>query len=379
MSSLLDSSQQKQFLKFLLSWYQVHGRHDMPWRKTKDPYAIVVSEFMLQQTTVSAVRPYYERFLKKFPTLASLADGDLNDVLALWSGLGYYARARNLWAAMRGVQQTFHGKIPSDAEKLQKLPGIGSYTSGAIASFAFNKPAIVLDGNIIRVLMRVLALEEDPRLKAVQVLLRKTVFDLTVQSQRGTAAGKRRSGPRHAVLALMDLGATVCLPDTPLCGQCPISKICLARAYGKQAEIPAKQEKMERPTVRRLFAAIEHKGKWLFGQRPHDGSFGGLWEFVGVDMAAGLEPVPFLEENAEAELGFPIRVEEAIPGFEHQLTHRIFLVRPFVCHPHSPRVRLPAKGRHYEKFKWVDLNATHRLGISSITKRIINHLTLPQP
>src|SRR5881628_1996595 len=136
--SLLDPSEQKKFLKNLLVWYKKNGRHDMPCRKTKDPYAVFLSEFMLQQTTVTTVRPYYDRFLKRFPTLTSLANSDLNDVLALWSGLGYYARARNLWLAMKQVEADFAGVIPSDPFDLEKLPGVGPYTAGAVASFAYN-------------------------------------------------------------------------------------------------------------------------------------------------------------------------------------------------------------------------------------------------
>src|SRR5262249_688408 len=159
MTLLADLNDQRRLLNSLDAWYQHHGRHDMAWRKTKDPYAILVSEFMLQQTTVATVKPYYDRFLKKFPTVKPLAKPPLGNVLALWSGLGYYARARNLWAAAKMIVTKFGGRVPAEQAELQKLPGIGLYTSGAVSSLAFNRPAIVLDGNINRVLMRLLAIE----------------------------------------------------------------------------------------------------------------------------------------------------------------------------------------------------------------------------
>ncbi len=350
----------------------------MPWRKTKDSYAIVVSEYMLQQTTVATVRPYYDRFLKKFPTIASLAHGDLNDVLALWSGLGYYARARNLWAAMKTVHTTFKGKIPSDPDKLLKLPGVGSYTSGAIASLAFNKPAIVLDGNIIRVMMRLLALEEDPRLKAVQVVLRKLVFDLAqIVSKNKKLVSGPRNGPRHLVLALMDLGATVCLPQSPKCGQCPAAELCLAKQFSKQEEIPAKGDQIDRPAIRRLYAVLKHENKWLVAQRPKEGLFGGLWEFIGVDASPGIEPVSLLEEAVLRETGLYVRVQQAIPAFEHQLTHRVFTVRSFICEPLKGRsASVRKKGTFYERFKWIGPADLEKMGVSAITKRISTQIVV---
>lgn len=369
--TLLEPKAQAVFLRKLLAWYAKEGRHDMPWRKTRDPYAIVVSEFMLQQTTVGTVRPYYERFLKRFPTGASLAASDLNDVLALWSGLGYYARARNLWLALRAVQETHKGKVPSAPEDLMKLPGVGPYTAGAIAAFAFNKPAPVLDGNIYRVLMRLLAIEDDPKLKAVQVVLKKVSLDLAKLALKTGKA--ERGGPRDLNLALMDLGATVCVPQGPKCGDCPAATLCLARSYGRQEEIPIKTEKLERPTLRRVHAALAHQGKWLVGQRPRDGLFGGLWEFPGVDISGGTEPVLHLEETLGRELGLSFRVRQAVPAFEHQLTHRILLVRAYVCDL-SKGVRPPVKlnkTANYQRFKWVTGPQLDRMGISSITKKTL--------
>ncbi len=371
--SLLDASAQKKFLKKLLAWYKKHGRHDMPWRKTKDPYAVLLSEFMLQQTTVATVRPYYDRFLKKFPTLQSLADAELNSVLALWSGLGYYARARNLWAAARAIVTDHNGKIPSDVVALEKLPGIGAYTAGAISAFAFNRPAAVLDANVNRVLMRLLAIEDDPRLRAVQIVLQKMALELASMPRPVTTSipSRGQSCSRDTNLALMDIGSTVCLPAKPLCEQCPVSEFCLALQAGKQEAIPLKGETPERPKIRRLFAALQYKGAWLMGQRPKEGLFGGLWELIGVDVPTSVEPVEYLEEFVEQEIGFKIRVRQAIPMFEHQLSHRIFVVRAFLCDPMTTGPDLlPTKGKRYDRFKWVKPSKMNSLGISSITQRI---------
>jgi A/G-specific adenine glycosylase len=350
----------------------------MPWRKTTDPYAILVSEFMLQQTTVATVRPYYDRFLNKFPTLTDLAGAPLGDVLALWSGLGYYARARNLWSAMNAVQKDHAGKIPSELGSLMNLPGIGPYTAGAISTIAFNRPAPVLDGNIIRVMMRLLAIEDDPKMKVVQAVLKKAALDLSEG-----ALGKRKpsssmkNGPRDLSLALMDLGATICTPRAPACPECPLKAECLAFKHGKQEDIPPGEEKIERPTVRRLHAIITHAHRWLMGRRPEDGLFGGLWEFVGVDASPNTELVPYLEEAVKRETGLAIDVLEAMPAFEHQLSHRVFVVRAYLCQLRSNRpALLVKKGLKYEEFRWIHPTHVSRLGLSAITKRTINNLVL---
>ncbi len=378
--SLLDPSVQKKFLTKLLAWYKKNGRHDMAWRKTKDPYAVLLSEFMLQQTTVATVKPYYERFLKKFPTIKALAEADMNEVLALWSGLGYYARARNLWAAAKMVESDFKGKIPQDVEALQKLPGIGPYTAGAIAAFAFNRPAAVLDGNIIRVLMRLLAIEDDPRLNAVQVILKKLSFDLasTPRIVSTSIASRGQSCSKDINLALMDIGSTVCLPQNPHCNKCPAAEFCLARKAGRQNEIPLKGETPDRPKVRRLYAILRHGGEWLMGQRPHEGLFGGLWEFLGADAPSGVDPIQYLEEAVHSELGYKIQVRQALPMFEHQLSHRVFVVRSFLCEPQTTGPDLlPPKGTRYVKFKWVKPTRLGKIGLSSITQRIIGLLERP--
>lgn len=380
--SLLDHSSQKKFLTKLLAWYKKNGRHDMPWRKTKDPYPVLLSEFMLQQTTVATVLPYYQRFLKKFPTLKALAEAELNEVLVQWSGLGYYARARNLWSAAKAIQEEHQGKIPTDVEALEQLPGVGPYTAGAIAAFAFNKPAAVLDGNITRVLMRLMGIEDDPKLKVVQVVIKKLSFDLanTPRQVVTSYTSRGQSCSKDTNLALMDIGATLCLPQNPHCDRCPAADFCLAKQAGRQNDIPLKGTTPDRPRIRRLFAAVFYKGEWLMAQRPQEGLFGGLWEFIGVDAPSGVEPIQYLEEAVHDEIGFKIQVKQAIPMFEHQLTHRIFVVRTFLCDPLTTGPDLlPKKGHRYEKFQWVSPKKLGKLGMSSITQRILTLLSEAHP
>ena len=218
----------------LLPWWDNH-RVDLPWRKNRDPYAVWVSEIMLQQTQITTVIPYYERWLIRLPTVESLAQAPLAEVLKLWEGLGYYSRARNLHAAAQTVMQAYNGRIPSTVPELMKLKGIGRYTAGAIASIAYNQPAPVLDGNVIRVVSRLIDLPDDVTQTATKKLLWQLVADL-VPVER----------PGDFNQALMELGQQICLPARPRCLLCPLSKFCLARQRGTQLERPV------RPPRRRI-------------------------------------------------------------------------------------------------------------------------------
>jgi adenine-specific DNA glycosylase len=267
------------------------------------------------------------------------------------------------------IVKEFSGHVPEDQLNLQKLPGVGLYTSGAVSSLAYNRPAVVLDGNINRVLMRLLAIEEDPRLKAVQVILRKLILELT------QAAGAS-VGPRYTVLALMDLGADVCVPQKPICGTCPVAKFCLAFQYKKQDSIPAKGDEVERIRIRRLHALIPFKGKWLVGQRQTEGLFGGLWEFPGVDAKAGIEPAVLLEKRLRMEPGLRLQVMRALPPFEHILSHREFTVRGFIFEsPLKASLGAKKKAAFYRRYSWVTLKRLEKMGISVVTKKLLNYLT----
>ncbi len=259
------SKELAQIRKALLNWYNRH-RRDLPWRRTQDPYHILVSEVMLQQTQVERVRQYYERFIKEFPTLQKLAQAPLDDVLKAWEGLGYYARARNLHRAAQIIIQDYDGKIPQDREALLKLPGIGRYTAGAILSIAFGQDEPVVDANVRRVLSRLFALRRVRTPKKLEELART----LLPPGQAGLFNQ-----------ALMDLGATICVSRDPMCLICPLGKLCTARQRGIQNELPLRSQARAKPHYDVAVGIIWKDDKVLITKRPNDGLLGGLWEFPG--------------------------------------------------------------------------------------------------
>jgi len=246
------------FARKLISWQRRHGRNDLPWQGTRDPYRIWLSEVMLQQTQVAAVIPYYRRFLERFPTVEALAAASEDEVLRLWSGLGYYARGRNLQAAARKVAQL--GRFPGTAEEIEALPGIGRSTAAAIAAFAYGERAAILDGNVKRVLARCfLHAEKDALWKQADSLLPKKEIERYTQ-------------------ALMDLGATVCMRK-PKCDACPVRAMCVARKSKRIARFPAPKAKRLIPQRTATWLVLRHQGQVLLEKRPANGIWGGLWCF----------------------------------------------------------------------------------------------------
>ncbi|MBI1976233.1 MAG: A/G-specific adenine glycosylase, partial [Candidatus Omnitrophica bacterium] len=252
------------FQSSLLSWFRKHQR-DLPWRHTKDPYKIWLSEIMLQQTQVATVIPYYDRWIKQFPTAESVADAPEEKILKLWEGLGYYSRARNLQAACREVVEKYDGKVPDSLEEIQKLPGIGRYTAGAILSIAFNKPVPLVDGNVIRVLSRLFAMKKNPR--KFQVLFWDQAEKLLFKKEPGTFNQ-----------ALMELGATVCTPANPSCLICPVNSFCLAKKKGIQEQLPLSPKRAKTQIIHLASALIRQNGKILLCQRKETGHLKGMWE-----------------------------------------------------------------------------------------------------
>ena len=258
----------------LLDWF-AEAQRPLPWREGYDPYRVWVSEMMLQQTQVETVKPYFARWMARFPAVQALAAAPVEEVLKLWEGLGYYARARNLHRAAREIVARHGGEIPHELEALRALPGIGPYSAGAIASIAFNQPVPLVDGNVARVLSRLFTLREAPQ----------------------SPAGKRRlwgvaeslvpsSGGRGFNQALMELGALVCRSRQPLCGLCPVRAQCLAYARGNPEDYPARRKRAERPIVRACLAIAERGASVLLRQRPPEGLWGGLWEFPWIEEDA---------------------------------------------------------------------------------------------
>lgn len=260
------------FSRAILAWYGQSGR-DLPWRGSRDPYRIWVSEIMLQQTTVAAVCGYYQGFLQRFGTLEVLAAASLEAVIDQWAGLGYYSRARNLHATAVKIVNDFDGDFPQDPELLMTLPGIGRSTAGAIAALAFDRQAPILDANVRRVLCRIFALRLPPRSGAAEKMLWEWAQQLTPEQR-----------VHDYTQGMMDLGALVCLPKKPLCRQCPVQCLCQACAGELQDEIPIKEQKKAIPSRYEVAIVLCSAGKYQLQRRPVDGFLGGLWEFPAVSL-----------------------------------------------------------------------------------------------
>ncbi|MCX7116974.1 MAG: A/G-specific adenine glycosylase [Legionellales bacterium] len=262
------------FSEPLLSWFDIHGRHDLPWQTPRNAYRVLISEVMLQQTQVMTVIPYFERFMERFPNVSSLANATLDDVLAHWSGLGYYSRARNLHQSARIIDNQWHGELPSQIDDLIKLPGIGPSTAAAIASLAFNKPTAILDGNVKRVLSRFFLISGIPSKASVheQFMQKAQVCMPTIRSADYTQA-------------IMDLGATICTSKHPQCSKCPIHANCMARINQVIQDYPSKAPKKTRPIVEQQFLLLHTEDNKIYlERRPLRGIWGGLWCFPSIEM-----------------------------------------------------------------------------------------------
>lgn len=295
----------------LLAWFDRH-RRDLPWRRTSDPYRIWLSEVMLQQTRVEVVLPFYSRFLERFPTVQDLARADMADVLAAWSGLGYYRRARQLHAAARAIAESGAG-FPTTVEGLRALPGVGAYTAAAVASIAFGVPAPVMDGNVERVLSRVLALDEDPRSSAARKRLLAEAAALLAPER-----------PGDSNQALMELGATLCSPRAPKCLLCPLHPGCRAARSGDPERYPVPRAKRETERHRLLVAVVEKDGGVLLFRRPEDSALlAGTWELpwvsLGQDGAGTPEPP---EAGLAARYGGTWRLGASAARVRHGITYR---------------------------------------------------------
>jgi A/G-specific adenine glycosylase len=292
----------------LVDWFGGAAR-DLPWRRERRPYAVWVSEVMLQQTRVETVIPYFERFLRRFPTTRALAEAGVDDVLEMWSGLGYYRRARALHRAAREVVERFGGELPANAGALRSLHGVGPYTAGAIASLAFDLPEPLVDGNVARVLARLegidVPIDATPGKKLLWATARRML----------PAAGAGRFNE-----ALMELGATICTPRAPRCGACPIARHCRARASGRAEELPVITKRRAVPEVRLVAAVFSAGAKVLLAKRSGDGLFGGLWEPPMVEA-----PTLRAARPAFAALGCSGAADLRAAGrVVHVLTHRRF-------------------------------------------------------
>lgn len=267
-----DPGWQRRVRSRVLRWYDKNGRR-LPWRESADPYRIWISEIMLQQTTVAAVVPYFERFLDRFPAVCDLAAAEQEEVLRLWEGLGYYSRARNLHKAAKVIVSQMDGQFPQHVDELQKLPGIGPYTAGAISSFAFNQPAAILEANTLRLYSRLIELDIDPRGTEGQKKLWK--FAAWIVSR------KRASDFNQAV---MDIGSQICRPADPDCPHCPLMPSCKTFEAGRQHEIPLEKKKTQITDVTEVSIAVKKDNRILLRQRSDDERWAGLWDFVRFEI-----------------------------------------------------------------------------------------------
>jgi len=337
----------KPFAERLLAWWDRHGRRDLPWQHPRTPYRVWVSEIMLQQTQVSTVIPYFERWMQRFPDLASLARAPLDDVLALWSGLGYYARARNLHRAAQACAAKHGGKLPDSSAELAALPGIGPSTANAIVSQAQDLPAVVLDGNVRRWLARHSGTEGWPGRTAVQKAL-------------WSEAEARLPGRRGAdyTQAVMDLGATLCTRRSPACDDCPVAADCQARLLGKIADLPSpKPPAKVRDQQLFLLLMLDEENRVLLEKRPGAGIWGGLWCLPAAESPRELASLTGLETTEMREL----------ERFEHRLSHRRLQIQPLLAAP-GRATQVKCTG----ETGWYDRRGRARLGLPRPVSKLLD-------
>jgi A/G-specific adenine glycosylase len=354
----LSPSRVRALQRKLLRWYS-ENRRDLPWRKVKDPYAVWISEVMLQQTQVQTVIPYYLRFLLHYRDIGALANAETEQLLRLWEGLGYYSRARNLHKAARVVVERFGGEFPKSYEDVLALPGIGRYTAAAILSIAFDQPYAVVDGNVARVLARVLRIEGDVRHRQVQQ-------SLWAAAQR--LLPSRNPGDFNQ--ATMELGATVCSPRQPSCSLCPWQADCLARREGLQETLPVKRK---RPAVRKSTQAaivIHHRGRYFIVRRSGQRVLQDFWEFPGAELRQTENLNNILVRWIQRTYGLSVDDLERFMTLKHAITVRRIELRVFHCElaPNSP------SAIKRQDCRWMRLRDMDRYPFASASRRVLEAL-----
>lgn len=340
------------FSKQILAWFDQYGRKDLPWQKGKTPYKVWISEVMLQQTQVKTVIPYFERFMARYPSVFELAAAPIDEVLHLWTGLGYYARARNLHKAAKQLAEQYDGEFPNTVEAVQGLPGIGRSTAGAILSLSRNIKAPILDGNVKRVLARFSMTEGWPGNKAVE----NTLWGLAEKYTPDQRVNDYNQ-------AMMDLGATVCTRSKPACERCPVKVQCLAFKHEKQSLFPHSKPKKQLPVRKTVMIIVQFENQVLLQQRPFNGIWGGLWSFFEVDELAQVN------EFTQAKLLEAKRVE-LMPMFRHTFSHFHLDIQPVVVE----LMNEPPLGVSERQQIWFDLLAPQPLGLSAPAKQLLDTL-----
>lgn len=328
----------------LLAWFD-RGHRDLPWRRTRDPYRILLAEYLLQRTRVVSSIPYYERFLERFPDLGALAAAAEEDVLRAWEGLGFYRRAKNLHRAAKAIVEEHGGRIPETAAELETLPGIGAYTAGAVASIAFGEPVPAVDGNVTRVLTRLYRIEAD---------VARGPGREEVRSRARSVITAHRPGAFNQ--ALMELGATVCTPASPNCGVCPLASVCLARAAGVQGSLPRKARPRKPTAIPVAFAHLESRGRVLLVRRPDSGLLSGLWSLPGGELDSHSDVGPTLRALVESQTGIRIHVGNPTAPVGHTFSHRRWTGAIYAC-------RLEGRGALHGSARWATPDEALRLPI----------------
>lgn len=338
----------KQFSKQLLEWFDQHGRHDLPWQQNITPYRVWVSEIMLQQTQVSTVIPYYARFMERFPTVNALAEAHEDEVLHHWTGLGYYARARNLQKAAQQIVQEWNGVWPGEVERWSNLPGIGRSTAGAIVSISLGARAPILDGNVKRVLCRLLAVEGYPGKKAIETELWLQADQLTPNKRTG-----------DYTQAIMDLGATLCTRSQPRCLECPVKALCQAHEQNLADALPTPKPSKAIPKKQTQFVLLTNTdGAVLLQKRPPQGIWGGLWSFPEIDVDA--------DASTWAKSWGKVVSSQRLPKLTHVFSHFQLTIQP-------TEVKLVSTKKLAEdNLVWFKAGNGQSLGLAAPVKKLLN-------
>lgn len=344
--------------KILVKWYPRKAR-PLPWRLDRDPYHVWVAEIMLQQTRVETVIPYYQRWMRQFPSLPGLADSDPQEVLRVWEGLGYYSRARNLHEAAKIIKQVHGGVIPREAGELLHLPGIGRSTAGAIASISYNQNEPILDGNSKRVMARVFNYKKPINVAGNE----KELWELA-----GQVLPKGRAGIYNQ--ALMELGETICVPKNPLCLDCPICRECQSYSAGIQNKRPVRLPKAKIPHYEVVAAVIQERGRFLITQRPAGKLLAGMWEFPGGKVEKGENLEQTLLREIMEELDVEIKAGKEIGMYKHAYTHFSVLVHAFYCQHVSGRFR----PREAQQMAWVKGTDFSQYPMGKVDRLIANQV-----